>query len=942
MLFGDLPGVSDDIWDSTPTLEIPRSASYTFIPALARLDSSIPAHPKHDVTAVTTWEDDPSSAGDPGDADELPPDELPGSELDVAPKSVEEKIEPFTAEVLPPERDSPSLSPGKTRARPSLLKASSVISAKMADFGRGTRSWALTSPMRPFQPFRIKSPLNLSVDVAARGPEPASSSSVVPRTLPATVSNLEGPETARGGSRTKDELWSVFRELDSDFHRFQSKTSALKVNLVRSSVIPFLRDYADHPSNYHLRPEDLDRRTTILNKWWTALLEMVDGRSSYMLSGTDRPVVFDAISGIMTRSEWRSASSTSAPSSQQATSRAPSRVSHSTISLDSTGSDFVNESIHHNVRNLFSQNLILQASIVINKLSLRSAPASLINFAGKALAYAFYFSPGIAEILVRLWALTSTNIRSVAEAFDLDLFFVFVRQWHLLLEDFLPPEATVSEKAGAPAFALVYAQLMAVLQSTLHRSSGGLPAAANSMGTSAITFDDVLGNANGAGPDLPFLGGNSTRMMAENRLITLLREVLSDKCSDDVRAVRTLATFFAKILQTAARRTSKFNQDACYALCDFLEEVIYVFARYQATNSSVPDLIDWPFWFAVCQQMADSRNTLSEIRLFAFLYSIWGLVVADDRRKEAVCLGWLLTRRIVASLMSNLRRAWTQILVMSNAARTQCLLPPLTKPCYPAPGRRIVIVRDDQPLTPTPYLSFDGLTSSLRLGPTIMSRRASFLSSSIQDECSGDSVNNTPHMDGGAKKRWSILRNIRKFGNPTDDDFIPDRAHAPTYGSQVRSEAEALRQRSSDPPSSQSSGTLSGRMAERKRVERSMSDSSGTSAEPIRPSFKFALEWLEKESPLLRDNRFHAPRLPQPAQDLLSAEEDDDELDGACRPLESIDAEGRRYAGRALSEWALVVHEFQHFATRRKAEGVLSDDLVETPTLGVDWFRKLG
>ena len=60
-------------------------------------------------------------------------------------------------------------------------------------------------------------------------------------------------------------------------------------------------------------------------------------------------------------------------------------------------------------------------------------------------------------------------------------------------------------------------------------------------------------------------------------------------------------------------------------------------------------------------------------------------------------------------------------------------------------------------------------------------------------------------------------------------------------------------------------------------------------------------------------------------------------------PLEpvGVTAGPSRYAGRALAEWAILVTECQNFFERRKAEGVPSYHLVETPTLGVDPFRKV-
>jgi len=49
-----------------------------------------------------------------------------------------------------------------------------------------------------------------------------------------------------------------------------------------------------------------------------------------------------------------------------------------------------------------------------------------------------------------------------------------------------------------------------------------------------------------------------------------------------------------------------------------------------------------------------------------------------------------------------------------------------------------------------------------------------------------------------------------------------------------------------------------------------------------------------------------------------------------------------KYAGRSLAEWALVVGECQSFFDRRRQEGVPGNKWVETPTLGVEAFKRPG
>ena len=335
--------------------------------------------------------------------------------------------------------------------------------------------------------------------------------------LPKQPSNENVQGKAPEIPRRRDELWSAFRSLENDFSKFQAKTWSLKTNVVRSSLLPFLRNHASHPSNKNLRPEDLDRRITILNKWWTGLLEVLDGRQNQTVSGVDRPILLEACYAIMTRPEWRMAPSHFAPLSERSGSRqdqSPERQK-SSASMKSSASQFLTESVYHNARTMFIQNLLSQMSFVVDKMSLRHAPASLVTFCGKAAAYAFFFVPGVAEVLVRIWKLPGDILRRVADELglprrvnkldldevlapfpahthslgwtsvksmvtllrqdaylpilaakipwfgpwvsrwcgrDSDLFFVFVKHYHILAEEFLPSELSLVEKARSPGW----------------------------------------------------------------------------------------------------------------------------------------------------------------------------------------------------------------------------------------------------------------------------------------------------------------------------------------------------------------------------------------------------------------------------------------------------------------------------------------------------------
>lgn len=476
--------------------------------------------------------------------------------------------------------------------------------------------------------------------------------------------------------------------------------------MIRNTVLPFLKTYADHPSNTMLRAEDLDRRIMILNKWWGGLLEMLSGRNGQSVSGTDRPAILEGIAGIMVRPEWRLP--ISAIQCRVDKFRPPLKSRSSTslaISVDSTSSDLLAESVFHNVRNIFVQNLLSQMSFVVERMAMRSVPASVVAFCGKATAYAFFFCPGVAEILVRLWGISQDSIRRVVSELDMpkfsnfkeeaekiangfplhlralafrslpslikhlryrphlplnnsnipwhgpwigrwagrdsDLFFVFVKYHHILACDMLPDSVTRIERACAPSYVLVQAQLLSVLDATIHRAVNRPHPEVNE-GPSSITFDDLLGADVPATP-LPIPAPNASRLMAENRLIMLLRELLSDASTISDTGRRAFAESFGDMLKAGSRRTSMFDHNACFALCDFLEEAISILVQYHHDKNDPVSFLDWDFWRGVCEQMMDSNNSMTEVRLYAFIYSLWGLITKNEERKKQITLEWLLT-----------------------------------------------------------------------------------------------------------------------------------------------------------------------------------------------------------------------------------------------------------------------------------------------------------
>ncbi|KAJ9601906.1 hypothetical protein H2200_013576 [Cladophialophora chaetospira] len=838
--------------------------------------------------------------------------------------------------------------------------------------------------------------------------------------------------------RRKDPLWTAFRSLDGEYTGFNSKTSLQKAKVLRTILIPFLVKHENHPSTKALRAEDVDRRVVILNKWWTGLLDMLHGINNQSISGTDRPAFLEAANRIMSRPEWRIPGFASTPGESPQHHSIPK--SKSTNSLESDEADFLIDSVHQNVRNTFVQNLLSQMEYVTSILSLKTAPQSLVTFAGKACAYAFFFCPGVADMLTRLWCLPSTALRRIfrqfgvenGEKLDLpsgalagnfppavrslsigsqasfirhlqrrgplppgsekinwyqpwvgrwsghnsDLFFVFTKQYHILVSDFLTEEVSLRDRASIPGMVPICAQMLIILETTIYKQAGQFGGESYSSGTGAhMESPDALA-------PLPMTIANATRSIAENRLIMLLRDIMGDLDPEHALLRNLFLTSFDSVTKAATVKISLYNNDACFVICDFMEEVLPIMFRYHQTYIDTP-VLDWPFWLEVCKQMLRSQTTLTQIRAIAFLYTTWSILIHNEARKRHLVLEWLLDAdvfethfchwspmvrhyfyrllcwkvarydeevtdldlEIFQTLAARLNKCWANYQYLSAEAEMRGLVPPSSAPCSPAPSRVLLIVRtDSQPIIASSKTNFEKY-----LPTSVVTQISPFPNhSSI--------LNSIPAADApsqGNKKRWSLFRGMSVFGTPGNNR--PGEVTPP--GSPDDNGAST----SSETPDPNSAITAPKR--------------------PVTPphqtfSFKFSLEYFVARPNLENKNRLlTAPSLPPNAQAILRSRQSSDSgvsggsgsgisqsshsaSSGASgssisrgkarvrevKPVKPKEDEmsTARYSGRSLAEWAQVLHECRSFHSRRKQEGVPRDSLVETPTMGVENFRLNG
>jgi hypothetical protein len=297
----------------------------------------------------------------------------------------------------------------------------------------------------------------------------------------------------------------------------------------------------------------------------------------------------------------------------------------------------------------------------------------------------------------------------------------------------------------------------------------------------------------------------------------------------------------------------------------------------------------------------------------------------------------ICTSKIFAAVHSRLRSNWAQYLFLRQAAKTSRTLAPSTTPCHPAPGRRLLIIRnDDHSPSSSLFFGFDGLLPS----PSGTTQRHTMAAAPK----SGAAENSVPSltMDASAsapKRRWSIMGKM-----------LPSVA--------AMSENSGFQTKSTSPTKTLEEARRETALARRKQGH--MKSASTDSETPPSTSthraytFRFSLEWTQHfdrpqhpangdPNSAPRERQLLAPRLPVAAHHWLNSQVPDIGREvQPRRPTEGgIDQITQsKYAGRALAEWALIVGECNNFADRRQAEGVPGLKWVEIPTLGVEGFRR--
>ena len=273
-------------------------------------------------------------------------------------------------------------------------------------------------------------------------------------------------------------------------------------------------------------------------------------------------------------------------------------------------------------------------------------------------------------------------------------------------------------------------------------------------------------------------------------------------------------------------------------------------------------------------------------------------------------------------MSDRLRSIWSHYLWLQEEAERKQTIFPSTQACNPAPGRRFLIIRNDNPIVTNsgPFLSFDGVvqnTNQRKLPlPAPLIPEADLRPSPSLSTDSSDS----PDEDSG-KGRWNILRSLMGGGSKQSS-----KSKSPGPASKDKETPSKASNEAS--PATSTPETPAPAPAPAPITHRTY-------------HFRFSLEWVDKRFGAYQHMRLQPPRLPAPAQILLQQKGINIEPVLSKQPTGAA-VTSSTYAGRALAEWTFISHECQNFFDRRKNEGVPSNRQVETPTLNVEAFRRPG
>ncbi|KAK9486693.1 hypothetical protein V1527DRAFT_495717 [Lipomyces starkeyi] len=818
----------------------------------------------------------------------------------------------------------------------------------------------------------FKSSAASTLSSASSSPPSSSSSSVLNFWEVSAKSTPSVGATARRKTVDKrlQSFWSEeFRVLESDFQKFTTRQAVHKANVLRVGILPFLRNHTGEQTSRTVR-------VYILHKWWTALIAGLRERVPHAVAAQDRAAYYETIFGILAREEWRLVTNRSAVS-------------------------------------MYQEALLDTLKLALSRLLMKPVAVNIAVFAGAVLAHAFFYVPGVAGpilYLLRARQAEISRLRSILQpastvlpqhlspyvgvsseisnrqpdvpaaikdeiygpwvhhwwgAQDSDVFASFVKHYYSIMSDFVGSVGTVCECTpdeallAAPGIFHIHAIILRLFDSLVHRDRAFAAAQAQTINEVNLS-SATLGTASSV----------STRQLSRMRILIAMKEILESKNATCASYASTYARFFeSSIMHAAAKRTAVYDADACVALCDLSEAVLFVLA-----GSTRKEELNWPFWLDVCKRMLTSESSMTEVRTMAFLYAFWDQfacaeeygvvdwVLSDEMWNKFFCnwaplvrayymrlVCWRVIRRsspkweaALTRLRERLSGAYADVQKAIADGNAISLVP-----CSPVPCRRLGIMQCSGQDTPAHQFFLASMSSRPHPGVATSVQRYDvhdedvFIVSSSSSAASSPGASPTsPNGDyfANGKSLGNMLRRLKSFRNSFVAPSPPTSAeNEPPMLSPESSPREMQRRLSVSTVSSLStsssaattytlSSTSDSLMQDRRRSEKSYCFTLQASEQHRQPTVKPRGSSSAPGAfvPIPR-TPFARPAVPLSPHKLFQQSD---------LPLQDS-TQSATYAGRALSEWNSTVRQFERFvAMRRTRDGVQEADFGTPSVLG--------
>lgn len=254
-----------------------------------------------------------------------------------------------------------------------------------------------------------------------------SSSTTTANTINSITSSPSKPASVKSGKitnlsaqaiRENKRLYEEFKNLDSEYHKFTSKSGVHRTNILRLSLLSFLRTNAPSSKPHMPSPvnpyelscsiEDLLKRLKTYQRWWTALATCLKDREKPVQT-SDRSAYLEAISGLASRPEWFIIHTWD----QQQNIENTSTKGSSQQANNATRAQFAQIKQYQEI---YADLLVTTLNWSLGKLSsLKNVPISLHAFTGKILGYSFFFVPDVAYPLLYTLRVSPENMQRIVK-----------------------------------------------------------------------------------------------------------------------------------------------------------------------------------------------------------------------------------------------------------------------------------------------------------------------------------------------------------------------------------------------------------------------------------------------------------------------------------------------------------------------------------------------